>query len=185
VSSAGFRNDGDNDPANDNDPDDHDGSNIDDDRDSYEDHMNPENGSYHDKDDASTIVAYGAPAGASRQRAVAAAVQRYYAIARSGDGARACAQIATGVAGSLAEDYGRAYGPPYLRGARSCAAVMSRMLAHERWRLAGPVTVTGVRIRGDHALALLGSTSVPAGAIALGREHGAWRIEGTLGGPLQ
>jgi hypothetical protein len=178
-----YLNDGDNDPSSDNDEDDLNGKTIDEDHDGPEDHVNPENDRYHDGDDGS-VVAYGRSASAVEERVIAALVERYHAVAVAGAGAVACSLIAPSVAGAIPEDYGRAPGPTYLRGGKTCSAVMSLLFKHAHGQLAGAVEVTGVRVEGDRAIALLGSGTMPAGDIIVRREHGAWKIDGLIEGPL-
>jgi hypothetical protein len=178
-----YLNDGDNDPSNDNDSDDRDDSKIDDDSDYPEDHLNPENDRYHDKDDTS-VVAFGSPASTADRLAVTALVKRYYAAGAADDGAKACATMVPSVAQGTPEDYGRAPGPGYLRGANTCKAVMSLLLEHFNSRFAPAFDVTGVRVKGDDAYALLGSKTGPASYIILRRERGGWKVNGLLGGPL-
>jgi hypothetical protein len=179
----GYLNDGDNDPNNDNDPDDLNGRKTDDDNDSPEDHMNPENNRYHDKDDNS-IVDSGHAASAADKQVVTALVKRYYATAAAGDGTMACSMIVSSLARATPEDYGQAPGPYYLRGAKTCAAVMSLLFKHFHGQLTGAIEVTGVRVEGNQARVLLGSTTMPAGYISVERERGAWKIDTLLGGPL-
>jgi hypothetical protein len=51
--------------------------------------------------------------------------------------------------------------------------------------LIGPVAVTGVRVSGSEALALLGSATMPASDIFVRREAAGWKINEVFGGPLQ
>jgi hypothetical protein len=178
-----YLNDGDNDPNNDNDPDDRTVNKIDEDNDSPEDHMNPQNDRYHDKDDDS-IVASDHAASAAEKRAITALVKRYYTVAAAGDGATACSMIYSTLVEAIPEDYGQAPGPVYLRGGKTCQAVMSLLFRHFHSQLTGAIEVTGVRVKGNHALALLGSKTVPASMINMERERGAWKIDELLGVPL-
>jgi hypothetical protein len=178
-----YLNDGDNDPHNDNDYDDLYGKKADEDSDEPEDRMNPENGNYHDKDDGD-IVNYGHAADTSEEQAVTTLVKRYYAAALAGDGAKACGMIAPAFAKAIPEDYGQAPGPSYLRGAKTCPAVMALVLKHARGRLTSSFEVTGVRVNGNRAIALLGFTAMRASSIDLARESGAWKIDALLGSPL-
>jgi hypothetical protein len=178
-----YLNDGDNDPHNDNDYDDLYGKKTDEDSDEPEDRMNPENGNYHDKDDGD-IVDYGHVADASEEQAVTALVKRYYAVAVAGDGAKACGMIAPAFAKAIPEDYGQAPGPSYLRGGKTCQAVMSLLFKHVHRELTGAIKVTGVRVAGSQAYAFLGSSTMFASYIVARRRHGVWTIDGLLGGPL-
>lgn len=178
-----YRNDGDNDPSNDGDPDDFGRKQIEDDHDGSEDNLQPQNDRYHDRDDAS-LVTFGAPASAAVEKAAKALVKRYYAAGAASNGVKGCGMIVPRIANSIAENYGRAPGPAYLRGAHSCGAVLFRLFRREHARYAGPFTVTAVRVRGDEAFAFLGSSTTPAGYVTLSRENGKWMIGGLLGGPL-
>jgi hypothetical protein len=143
------------------------------------------NKGYYDGDDK-PIRAYGQAAGTSDKRALAALVERYYAAAAAGDGAAACSVIDPSFAKAIPEDYGQAPGPGYLRGAKTCPAVMTLLFKYFHSQLGGAVEVTGVRVKGDQAFVLLGSTTRPASYLTLKRKGGgAWGIEGLLATPLQ
>lgn len=139
---------------------------------------------YHDKDD-DPFLHYGHPAGAADARAVAAVVKRYYAVAGAGNGTAACSLLSSGLSTSVPEDYGRGAGPSYLRGGRTCPAVMTTLFHHFHNQLAGPVEVTDVRVKGSQAHAMLGSPTMPAGMLVLAREGRAWRLEELLGRVLR
>jgi hypothetical protein len=177
----GYLNDGDNDPANDNDPDNHEGNATDDDSDAPEDNMRPENNRYHDKDD--DVAAYGPSANAADKRAIATLVKLYYAAGVAGDGAKACAMMDSVLAQTVPEDYGKPPGPIYLRG-NSCPAVMVRLFKRSRAKLEDDFEVTDVRMSGDHAFVLLGSKTMPASGLFVQREHGVWKMDALIGGPL-
>jgi hypothetical protein len=130
---------------------------------------------YEDSDD-SAILSSGKAAPAPQERAIAALVKRYYAALAAGRGSRACALMAPTLAETLAEAYGGGGGPAFLRGAHSCTAIVSLDAAHLEHQLRGVVAVTGVRIEGETARALLGSTTMPASYLGLLRVAGTWRI---------
>jgi hypothetical protein len=157
----------------------------DDDKDPAEDYQRDDNGDYHDRDDM-TILHFGRPAGPVDRWAILAFVRRYYAAAVAGDGAAACSMLPPGVANTVPKDYGGegTAGPPYLRGAKTCPDVMRLLFEHARSELTGRFVLTGVRIDGDHAYALLGSTDRPAGYIGLERVGGAWRVAGLIGSAM-
>jgi hypothetical protein len=182
-SAQGYRNDDDNDPSSDEDLDDLNGKNVDEDKDEPEDKTDPENGFYHDKDDLG-IVSYGHAAGVATMRMIAATVKRYYAVAAAENGTKACTMIFPSYAAAIAEDYGQAPGPAYLRGAKTCSAVLVRVFKRSHSQLVGSFTVTGARVEGDHAIALLGSTTMPASEISLTEAHGAWWISEIISSPL-
>lgn len=140
-----------------------------------------ENAGYLDSDDSS-IQAFGQAPSAVEDRAIAALVSRYFAAAAAGDGAKACPLIYSLLAEAIPEDFGRSPGPAYARG-KTCAVVMSKIFKHDHAQLAG-VQVTGVRVSGNEARALLGSKALPAGSILLRREHRAWKMDALLSEPL-
>jgi hypothetical protein len=139
-----------------------------------------ENSRYHDTDDKGYLTSGYAPGGAE-ERAVAALVDRYYAAGTAGDGARACSMLLPSLAGAVPSDYGQAPGPAYLRGGKTCAAIMALLFRHYRRQLAGPTTVTGVRVENGQTYALLGSTTMPASAIIVQSEGGSWKVAQLLG----
>jgi hypothetical protein len=113
-----------------------------------------------------------------------ALVGHYYAAAAAEDGAGACALTYFILVETLPEDYGGPPGPQYLRGATTCQAVLSRVFAHFHARLTRPMTVTGVRVDGALAYAVLGSTTMAPGYMEARRERGAWKIDRALAAPL-
>jgi hypothetical protein len=140
------------------------------------------NKGYYDGDDGA-IRSYGHAASAADRRTIAALVKRYYAAAAASDGAKACPLIYSTQEEAIPEDYGRPPGPAYARG-KTCAVVMSKMFAHAHNKLAGGFEVTGVRVEGREARALLGSRTVPARFVVVTRERGAWKIDELIGQPL-
>ncbi len=185
-----YLNDGDNDPSSDNDGDDESPGEADDDNDYQLDHPNPKNHSYHDSDDGHVgidrrVLDFGHAADATDTRAVSAAVQRYYSLAAADNGTAACQLMISSLAGALVEDYANAPGPSYLRGANSCQAVLSRVFKREHAQVTHAFVVTGVLIEGNSAVALMGSTEMPASDIRMQREGGVWKVTSLLGSPLE
>jgi hypothetical protein len=135
------------------------------------------------REDSRILAFYGHAADAVDRRAVTAVVKRYYAVAKVGNGKVACSMIAPGLLKAIPLDYGQ-FGAQYLHGAKTCQAVLSRLFKHTQRELAGWLIVTGVLVKGDRAYGLLGSSKMPASMIMLVREHGAWRIDAPLGGPI-
>jgi hypothetical protein len=140
---------------------------------------------WYDSDDA-RIRGYGHPASAADGRAVTTLVKRYYAAAAAGDEATTCALTFAGLArsadfvGAAAEDYRPTPGSPQLRGG-DCVAVMSVLAKERHEELVADVdtlTILGVRVLRDHALALLGFSTTGERVISLQREDGAWRVDG-------
>lgn len=135
---------------------------------------------YHDPDDSS-VESFGHTPSAPETRLLQGLAARYYAAAAKADGRAACAMMAASLARSIPEDYGyRGPGPAYLRKARTCPAVMSGLFAHEHAILAGGAEVTGVRVAGDKAIALVGSPKFPAGYLQLVRVGHTWKVQGLL-----
>jgi hypothetical protein len=152
--------------------------------DPYLDYLPPAaNTVYHDEDDEQA-VRFGHAASASQARAVTALVKRYYAVAATGDGAKACTMLLPSFAKAVPLEYGK-YGPSYLHGGKTCAGVMTRLFAHARRELAASVQVTNVRVSGPTALAFLGSKKMRASSIVLHRQGSGWRIAQVLGSTLQ
>jgi uncharacterized membrane protein len=175
VASKPYRNDGDHERVGDADAD----NNADNDGDPRLDYLPSdaqahENHRYLDADDRDQL-AYGSPASAAEERAVAAVVERYYGMAAAGDGSGACGLLLRPLAAAVVTDYGH-NGPSYLRSGKTCAAVLALLFKHYRAQLAEGVAVTDVRIAGDQADALLGSRAFPASFLVLQREGGAWRV---------
>jgi hypothetical protein len=138
---------------------------------------------YRDSDDGE-ISAYGHAASATEAAVIASVVRAYYAAAASGDGQRACALTYYLDAETLPEKYGEPPGPLWLKGARTCPALLARVFANYHKKLTVPVVVTGVRVNGSHADALVGFKTLAAGYVKLRREGNSWKIDGLLAQPL-
>ncbi len=143
----------------------------------------PESYDFPDRDDRATF-AYGHTASAAEARAIASVVRAYYAAAAAGNGAAGCKVLLAGFAGSLAEAYAEVSGPPYLRGARTCAAVMSALFRHFRPELEEAITVVEVRVADGRAQVIVGSRRMRASSISLVRSDGAWRVNEIIGQAL-
>lgn len=153
--------------------------------DPYQDYLPPTNNRvYHDEDDQYLIESGTIPLTAEMP-AFDALVEHYYAAVAAGDGARACSLMTRQLAQAAPIDYGR-LGPPYLRGGKTCADVVSRLSRHVHAELTEPIAVTQVRINYNRvdAEAFVGSRKVPASEISLGLEHGSWRISQIFATPL-
>jgi hypothetical protein len=153
------------------------------DRDRDNDNKTPESYAYHDKDDVSAL-AFGREADVGETEAVRAVVTRYYAAASAHDAPAACSLLNANLARSLPEIYGQGAGPQYLRGARTCPAIVSRIFKRFQEVLSGKATVTGVRIKGMQAQAFVGSKTMPASEIALEREGPSWKIDMLMAVPF-
>ena len=175
-----YLNDGDNDSYGDADND----NNEDNDNDNSEDHKPDENVYYHDGDDNS-LVSSGHPATTDDRRAIVALVGRYRAVASASDGAKACSMIVASLAKAVVRDFGQgSAGPPYLKAGTTCPTVIALLFEHFHTRLTAPTKITGVRVNGNHAIALLGSKTAPASAITFQRENDTWMVNGLIEEPL-
>ncbi|MGH2879516.1 MAG: hypothetical protein ACRDK4_07930 [Solirubrobacteraceae bacterium] len=148
-----------------------------------DDRPTPASYAYPDKDDG-RILSYGQAASRADRQAIASVVERYDAAADADDGSVACSLIVSSLARSIREDYGEGPGPSYLRGGKNCRAIMTMLFKHFHSELAGPSKVTGARVNGAQAEALVGSRTMPASYITLVREGRAWKIEELLGTAL-
>jgi hypothetical protein len=146
-------------------------------------HERNDNGDYHDRDDGATL-SLGHAADAATRRAITALVKRYYAAAAVEDGRRACSMLPPELAKAVPLDWGGSNGPEYLRGQKTCQAVMVLLFKHSHDQLSAPVTVTGVQLNGNSAYAFVGSATMPAGYLIVQRQHGAWAIVALLGNVL-
>jgi hypothetical protein len=136
-----------------------------------------------DGDDRTTF-AYGHPASPAAEHAIAGVVGRYYAAAAVDDGTTACSLLLPSLARSVPETYGGPGGPPYLRGIRTCQAVLAKLFLHFHRELARAATVVEVRVKGATARAVLGSETMRASSVFLTRQGGSWKITTPLGEPL-
>ncbi|HEX4836935.1 MAG TPA: hypothetical protein VFV03_00190 [Solirubrobacteraceae bacterium] len=137
-----------------------------------------------DNGDDMTIFTYGHAASAADRRAIAAVVGRYYAAVAAEDGASACSLMPARVARAVPQEWGRpGPGPPYMKG-KTCAGIMSKMFIHFHSQLTDVPRVSGVRVKGASARALLRSSTLPFIYTTLRREGGAWRIGDLLGARL-
>src|ERR1700739_4855511 len=128
------------------------------------------------------VARYGPPAPPAEERAAAALVKRYYHLLANGDGSAACSLMSPTFAHVVPNDYGR-LGPSYLRGAKTCAAVLSRLARHER---SLPVevrqmVVVGVRVDGTRGVPLIEGPNMKASSVSILREGHAWRIGVLIG----
>lgn len=132
-----------------------------------------------DRDDRE-IVGFGRSADSAQRRAITALFERYYRAIAADNGTAACSLLFSLLAESIPEVYGQEPGPVYLRGLKTCPAVVSLMLQHARGELASEIEVTGVRVRGKRGYVLFGSADKPASALAVHREGGDWKVDEML-----
>lgn len=139
---------------------------------------------YYDSDDAE-VADYGHAASSALAHAAAALVKRYYHLMAGDNGAAACSLLTPTFASVLHYDYGR-YGPSYLLGANTCAAVLSRLARHEHavFANAGKLAVVAVRVDGTRGVVLIGAPHMRASSVSILDEGGGWRIGVMIGSPL-
>jgi hypothetical protein len=133
---------------------------------------------------ANPIRSFGTAASPADYRAIATLLSRYYAAAATGSGTAGCALTYYILAESVSEEYGGPPGPQYLRGAATCQAILSRVFDHFHTQLTEAPRVTGVRVKGNLAYALLSWAKLPAGYMPVRREGPRWRIDRVLAAPL-
>lgn len=142
---------------------------------------------HRDADDR-RVRGYGRAADATDRQAAMTLVARYYAAAAAGDGAGACSLMSSRLAGAskLGEAAEEAYPPapsaPPLHG-EGCPRIMAQLFEADHRQLAADsatLTVTGVRLKDGHGLALLGFKAMPEREIRIRREDGAWKIDALL-----
>lgn len=137
-------------------------------------------------DNNSAVAEFGHPASAADEHAVTALLRSYYATALAGNGVMACSMILSSLVKAVPADYGR-YGPVYLRGGKTCPAVISRLFAHEHRRLIGEtprLSVLALHVRGADGVVLLGFGRLPERQISVHREAGTWKLGDLLDGEL-
>jgi hypothetical protein len=152
------------------------------DKDAGDDRREHAGGGYRDEDDAAAL-SFGHRANRREITALTALSTRYYAAAAAGDGAAACAMQRRVLAAAAVEDYSRG-GPPYMRGAKTCAETMTRLFAHEHASLSHGVTVTGVRLTARRAHVFVGSPTILAGYLQFDLERGSWWVAGPTAMPM-
>jgi hypothetical protein len=128
------------------------------------------------------VLAFGNAPSPSTRTAIEQLVRRYYATARSENGALACRMVIAPLAASVVEDLGRPPGPRYLRG-RSCAAVMTKVFHINRSQLttyADELSIAAVRVEGRRGVAILRFRTVPSRQLELQIERGQWKVAALL-----
>lgn len=138
------------------------------------------NSAYHDIDDRDALT-YGHAATGQQESAISQTVESYYRLAAKAGATRACTMLDPTLAKSAAIDYGQ-YGPAYLRTtAKTCTALLTLLFKHYHRQLHTGITVTGVRISGNTAYALIGSTTFRPSFITAQQEGHGWKIAQLLG----
>lgn len=144
-----------------------------------------DNSSYDDANNEETLN-FGRAAEAPDKRAVTALVKRYYRAALARDGASACTMLYSTLAESAPEDYGE-YGASYLKGAKSCPAVLDKTFEFFHRQIAAEsasLQVARVRLKERHGIAVLRFRKLPEREIAVKQEGHGWRIDALLDGEL-
>lgn len=137
--------------------------------------------------DRQTVRTYGHEAPAGERLVVASLLERYFKAAAAHDGAAACRLIDPGIAKSAPRSYGQ-LGPPYLHGARTCAAVMSRLFEHYQHQLDAKrhgLKIPSLRVEGEEGVAMLDFPGMPERDIALDRRGGSWHLAKLLDEPIR
>ncbi len=120
------------------------GHHIEHDRDNDNDH----------NDDDAQIVGYGHAADPAERAAVTTLVKHYYSDAAAGDGASACALLATRIREAIVEEDG---GSARLHGS-TCPVVIAKLFAvnhHELAEKSAALQIAGVRVREGKGVVLL------------------------------
>jgi hypothetical protein len=130
-----------------------------------------------------SIQEYGSKAATGDAAAIAAVVKDYYAALAAADRSRACSLLAPRIAKTILSMLQRA---PQLKG-KGCEGVIAVILRTPTGRAKAAfdhVEVTGVRVKGDRAFALLRTGEMPHGEIPMVREAGTWKIGALVGSGL-
>lgn len=147
------------------------------------DNPTPQSYRFPDSDDKPTF-AFGHRPSVVDGRAIASVVRRYYAAASRSDGATACALLQPSLARSVPESFSGPLGPSYMRGAKTCQAVLSRFFQHYHGQLAAATEVVEVRVKGGSAKAIFSSRTMRASSVFLMRRGSSWWLVEVLGQPL-
>ncbi len=130
-------------------------------------------------DDTNNSSSFGHAANLSERRAITALLKHYYATALAGNGARGCSMLYSTLAEAAVEDDAQPPGPVYMRGAKSCAAVMTLLFKHYHAQLAAELPklrVTRVRLEEHHGIAFLSFGALPERQISVVREGHTWKL---------
>jgi hypothetical protein len=132
---------------------------------------------------AESIRTYGAQADGDTETAIAAAVRDFYAAKASGDGARTCTLLASAARKSLVQTMGRS---GELKG-KDCGAIVSLVLEQQEPRYRArmrEVEVTGARLQGDRALALIEIEASSEEVIPVRQDGGSWKVAAMAGSEI-
>jgi hypothetical protein len=137
-----------------------------------------------DKEDNEIMERFGHLTTVREARAIVRAVKRYYAVARTGDGRKACSMLVPAIAKATPTTWGRNGSPPYAIDAKTCAETVTFLFKRLHHRFSGSIAAMNVVVNGDHAYVLVGSTTAPAGFVTLERWHGAWTMTEPVNGDM-
>jgi hypothetical protein len=121
---------------------------------------------------------------AADKRKIAVVIKRYYKVALAGDAAAGCSLLRKAFAKSIAEDYGQAPGPSFLRGAKTCVALLSKVFRHYHRELVAEVPllkVVAVQFNGEYAIAKLGFKGMTTLELPVQLEPDGWKVDELLG----
>ena len=133
-------------------------------------------------DDTNNNLAFdfGHAASPSEQRAITTLVKDYYTAALTDNGARGCALLYSTLAEAAPGDDSREPGTaPYMQGAKTCAAVLTKLFNHFHAQLAAELPklrVTRVRLEEHHGFAFLSFGTLPERRISVQREGHVWKM---------
>ena len=126
------------------------------------------------------VTGYGHPASAKDIRTATAFAKRYFAAAAAEDGAAVCSLIVPKISRGIAVSYGK---EPHTQG-RTCAEVMSKLLAYNHERMAAEaaqLAVTGMRVANRSAAVLLFFKGLGERRyLGVERTGNTWRMEDLL-----
>ncbi len=126
-----------------------------------------------------SITKYGRAAAPSDESAVRTAVKSYYVALGAGNYPVACSLLSPSLRASMTQSFGRA------RALGVCEKALMVVFGSRPGAGFSPaITVTGVRVKGDRAFALISTQPTPSGVIDMEREHGAWRVGSVAPLPL-
>jgi len=132
-------------------------------------------------DDKNNIRAleFGHEANQPDRRAITALIKRYYTVALTSNGTKACSMLLSTLAEAVPEDYGQPPGPPYMLGAKTCQTAMTKLFNHIHTQLTNEVPklkVTHVYLDEHHGIAILNFKTLPERKISIAREANTWKM---------
>lgn len=126
-----------------------------------------------------SVTKYGLAASPSDEVAVRTAVESYYSALIAGEYPAACRLLSGRLLASMTRSFGKA------RGVGVCEKALMVLLGSRPGAgFSHTITVTGVRIKGDQAFALISTQTTPSGVYDMNLEHGAWKVGSITPFPL-